>query len=40
MATNTSNLESGPARLKDSPRPEDLEAVTSPAARLLTWLRS
>jgi len=40
MATNTSNPESGPARLKDTPRPEDLDAVTSPAARLLTWLRS
>jgi hypothetical protein len=27
-------------RLKDNPRPEDLEAATSPAARLLAWLRA
>jgi len=40
MPTNTSTHESGPARLKGTPRPEDLEAATSPAARLLTWLRS
>ncbi|WP_302082769.1 hypothetical protein [Salinibaculum rarum] len=32
--------ESGPARLKDNPRPEDLNAATSPAARLLRWLRA
>ncbi|MGQ3327626.1 MULTISPECIES: hypothetical protein [Halorubrum] len=40
MATNTTNIERGPDRLKDTPRPEDLEATTSPAARLLAWLRS
>lgn len=40
MAISKSTLESGPQRLKDTPRPEDLEAATSPAARLLAWLRS
>ncbi|WP_254922175.1 hypothetical protein [Halorubrum sp. Ea8] len=40
MRNSTSNLERGPERLKDNPRPEDLEAATSPATRLLAWLRS
>lgn len=40
MAIRKSTLESGPQRLKDTPRPEDLEAATSPAARVLAWLRS
>ncbi|WP_280586119.1 hypothetical protein [Halorubrum sp. Boch-26] len=40
MDINKTNRESGPERLKDNPRPEDLKAVTSPAARLLAWLRS
>jgi len=39
MRVNNSNVERGPERLKDNPRPEDLDAVTSPAARLLAWLR-
>jgi len=32
--------ESGSARLKDTPRPEDLKEATNPAARLLAWLRA
>jgi len=40
MRINKTDIDSGPERLKDSPRPEDLEAATSPAARLLAWLRS
>jgi hypothetical protein len=39
MPKNNMNLETGPARLKDTPRPEDLKAATSPVALLLTWLR-
>ncbi|WP_255310058.1 hypothetical protein [Halorubrum sp. SD626R] len=40
MAVRKSNTERGPERLKDTPRPEDLDAATSPADRLLAWLRS
>ena len=40
MGISKSNTEHGPERLKDTPRPEDLDAATSPAARLLAWLRS
>jgi hypothetical protein len=40
MVKNSTNPKSGPERLKDNPRPEDLKAANSPAARLLTWLRS
>ncbi|WP_256470650.1 MULTISPECIES: hypothetical protein [Halorubrum] len=34
------NYKSGSVRLKDSPRPEDLDAATSPVARLVEWLRA
>jgi hypothetical protein len=40
MDSNDGFPENGPARLKDNPRREDLQAATSPAARLLAWLRS
>ncbi|MFC7188145.1 hypothetical protein [Halorubrum yunnanense] len=40
MEINKTNSESGPAQLKDNPRPEDLKTATSPAARLLAWLRA
>ena len=40
MTKKETNLRSGSIRLKDNPRPEDLEAATSPAERLLAWLRS
>ncbi len=40
MAESKTILENDAARLKDTPRPEDLEATTSPAARLLAWLRA
>ncbi|WP_277424140.1 hypothetical protein [Halorubrum sp. CSM-61] len=40
MAEIKTILKSDSARLKDTPRPEDLEAATSPAARLLAWLRA
>lgn len=40
MANNGTNLESGPTRLKDNPRPEDLKTAASPAKRLLAWLRA
>ncbi|VTT87110.1 hypothetical protein DM2_3148 [Halorubrum sp. DM2] len=30
----------GSVRLKDTPRPEDLDATTSPVARLVDWLRA
>lgn len=39
MAEKATNPESGPVRLKDNPRPEDLEAAESPLDRLLAWLR-
>ncbi|WP_256402256.1 hypothetical protein [Halorubrum salinum] len=40
MAEAKTTLETSTARLKDTPRPEDLDAATSPAARLLAWLRA
>ncbi|MFD1571085.1 hypothetical protein [Halorubrum laminariae] len=40
MAENSTSLEIRSARLKDTPRSEDLKATTSPVARLLAWLRA
>jgi hypothetical protein len=39
MAKKAKIPESGPARLKDNPRPQDLAATKSPLARLVAWLR-
>ncbi|MFC7131743.1 MULTISPECIES: hypothetical protein [Salinibaculum] len=39
MAKQVTRPKSGPVRLKDTPRPEDLARVDSPLKSLLAWLR-
>jgi hypothetical protein len=39
MAEKDNEIESGPVRLKDTPRPKDLAASKSPIERLMAKLR-
>jgi len=40
MPQSKPSLQRSPVRLKFTPRREDLKAATSPAVRLLRWLRN
>jgi hypothetical protein len=39
MATKTDTTQTPEIRLKDNPRPEDLDATTSPVARLIARIQ-